>query len=258
MPAEEPPRPYLGPLLGIVFDLDGTLVESAHDFLRMRRETIRIAERHGVMPGHLTIRDPIPKLVEQAISELALGGVPEGQRFRFEAEVNDSIDAIELEALPRTRAREGARALLSNLSGRGFRLGLLTRSSETFCRAALDRTQLKEFFPTLRTRGSPGPAKPSPEALLLLLHEMEVPIDRAVFIGDHPLDAECATRARVKFLGVVPEDGALPSPDAASRLSAAGAVAVGRDLVEIGHLLGSDPPAPAPPRAVRGTRPRRG
>lgn len=254
--SEAPSRPYLGPLLGIVFDLDGTLVESAHDFLRMRRETIRIAERHGVMPGHLSIHDPIPRLMENALSELTLGGVPEGNRFRFEAEVNEAIDAIELEALPRTTAREGARELLTDLSARGYRLGILTRSSESFCRAALDRTQLREFFPSLRTRGSPGPSKPSPEALLLLLHEMQVPIDRAVFIGDHPMDAQCAVRARVKFLGIRPMSS--DEPDAASRLLAAGAIAVGEDLEEIGHLVGVDPAVAAPPRSPRGSRPTRG
>jgi phosphoglycolate phosphatase-like HAD superfamily hydrolase len=225
----------LGPLLGVVFDLDGTLVTSGHDFPRMRREVIRIAERHGVMPGHLSPRDTIPRIMELAISELALGGVPEGGRFRFEAEVNQAIDAIELEALPKTVARDGAAHLLQGLTDKGYRLAVLTRSSEQFCRGALARTGLFDFFPDLRTRSSPGPPKPSPEALLLLLKQMEVAADRALFIGDHPLDAECATRARVRFIGVLEAAG---PADLADRLKRGGAMAVVPDLRALSRLLG--------------------
>ena len=238
---------YFGPLLGVVFDLDGTLVDSAHDFLRMRREVIRIAEAHGVAAGRLSLKDPIPRIVEAALSELGLAGVPEGGRYRFESEVNDVIDSIELEALPRTRVRDGAVTLLRTLAAGGYRLGVLTRSSEVFCRAALKRTGLEGYFPNLRTRSSPGPAKPSPEALLLLLKEMAVPLDRADFVGDHPFDGECASRARVRFLGVLPMAGA--EGDLADRLKRAGAISVARDLQEVGRLLGVPPAQASAPRA---------
>jgi phosphoglycolate phosphatase len=227
---------YLGPLLGVVFDLDGTLVDSAHDYLHMRREVIRIAEARGVTPGQLSVHDPIPKILESALSEMGLGGVPEGDRFRFESEVNEAIDRIELEALPRTKARLGAIPLLRALTAKGYRLAILTRSSEVFCRAALQRTGLKEFFPYLRTRSSPGPAKPSPESLLLLLKDMGVALDRAVFVGDHPFDGECATRARVRFLGITPTGGT--PPDLEDRLRKAGAISVAKDLGGIAALLG--------------------
>lgn len=236
MPPTDPAPFSLGPLLGVVFDLDGTLIDSNHDYLRMRREVIRIAESRGVVPGHLSARETIPKILEAALSELALAGVPEGDRFRFEGEVNDAIDKIELEALPRTKARPGAVPLLKTLTDRGYRLAILTRSSEAFCRSALQRTGLREYFPNLRTRSSPGPAKPSPESLLLLLKEMGVSLDRAVYVGDHPFDGECATRARVRFLGVLP-----PTPaeaDTGDRLRKAGALEVASDLEGIGTLLG--------------------
>ncbi|HUI38033.1 MAG TPA: HAD family hydrolase [Thermoplasmata archaeon] len=241
MPDEDRPL-SLGSLLGVVFDLDGTLVTSGHDFKRMRHEVIRIAERHGVTPGHLSVRDTIPRIMELADSELALGGVPEGDRFRFEAEVNTTIDAIELEALPKTVARAGAGELLKALSAKGYRLAVLTRSSEQFCRRALAKTGLLDYFPDLRTRSSPGPPKPSPEALLLLLKQMEVAPDRCLFIGDHPLDAECATRARIRFIGVLEAAG---PPDLADRLKRGGAMAVAADLPGLGRLLGVPSPRPA-------------
>jgi phosphoglycolate phosphatase len=238
MPAREAQPHFLEPLLGIVFDLDGTLVLSHHDFGRMRAEVIRLAERSGIPPGHLSVTDPIHKIVETTREELRNSGAPDGVFYRFEAEYHRRVDQIELEALPRTVARDGAMPLLKALTARGFRLGLLTRSSEEFARKALVRAGLDSFFGYLRSRSSPGPAKPSPESLLMLLKEMEVPLDRALFVGDHLIDAECATRARVRFYAVLPDPSeptaGTMTPD---RFLAAGASAIARDLLELTRHL---------------------
>jgi HAD superfamily hydrolase (TIGR01549 family) len=238
---------FLEPVLGVVFDLDGTLVLSHHDFGRIRAEVIRIAERHGVPPGRLSVRDPVHRIVEGAREEMRTAGVPDAHLWRFEAEYQKAIDAIELEALPRTVVRPGAAELLRALVARGFRLGVLTRSSEVFARGALQRTGLAEFFGYLRSRSSPGPTKPSPEALLLLLREMGVPLDRALFVGDHLIDAECATRARVRFYALLPD----PSDSANSEMSvdrflSVGASAIARDLAELSRHLGGGLPARPP------------
>jgi HAD superfamily hydrolase (TIGR01549 family) len=238
---------FLEPLLGVVFDLDGTLVLSHHDFGRMRSEVIRIAERYGVTPGHLSVTEPIHRIVEAAREEMRNAGVSDGVLYRFEADYQKSIDSIELEALPRTTARPGAVELLKTLADRGFRLGLLTRSSETFARQSLLRTQLAPYFTYLRSRSSAGPAKPSPEALLLLLKDMEVPIDRALYIGDHLLDAECARRARVRFYALMPDPSeaeATHSTMSEDRFLAAGASAIAKDLPELLHHLTIASPSP--------------
>jgi phosphoglycolate phosphatase len=233
--SEGRPPPFLEPLLGIVFDLDGTLVVSDHDFARMRKEAIRIAERHGVVPGHLSVDQTIAEILTAARLELNSSGAPDSQVFRFEAETRETIDAIEMQALPRTKVRDGAAELLSALSSRGFRLAVLTRSSEEFCRAALQNTGLLRYFPYLRTRSAPGPSKPDPEALLLLLREMEIPFDRSLLVGDHRLDGECATRAGVRFYAILPPDGG--DSELADRFRAGGAAAVARNLRELGEFL---------------------
>jgi phosphoglycolate phosphatase len=238
----------LEPLLGVAFDLDGTLILSHHDFRRMRAEVIRIAQQNGVVPGHLTLEQPIHQIIEASRAEIQNSGAPEGNLFRFEAEYRKRIDAIELEALPRTVPRPGAEPLLKALSARGFRIGLLTRASETFAREALNRTGLAAYFGYLRSRSAAGPSKPSPEALLALLTEMQVPRDRAVYVGDHPIDAECAIAARVRFYAVLPDPSeASTSGMTAERFLAAGASAIAPDLAQLARQLGVTPPAAATP-----------
>ena len=239
MPPRNPEPKYIEPLLGIVFDLDGTLVLSHHDFGRMRQSVIRIAERYGVVPGHLSVTEPIHRIVEAAREELTNTGAPDGVFYRFEAEYHKTIDAIEMEALPRTVPRPGAEPLLKALTSRGYRLGLLTRSSEFFARGALLGTGLAPYFPYLRTRSAPGPAKPSPDALFAILKEMEVPTDRALFVGDHLLDAECAVAAHVRFYALLPdptESGT--STQSEARFLAGGAAAVAKDLPTLARQLG--------------------
>jgi len=228
--------------LGIVFDLDGTLVLSHHDFARMREEIVRAAEKYGASLVHSAMPERVgtTETLHNARRALHAAGVREETIARFEADVSRRIDTVEMEALPRTSARPGARGLLETLAGHGVRLGLFTRSSEEFSRAALSRTGLDGFFPYARTRSAPGPAKPSPEALRLLLQEMDVPAGDALFVGDHLEDARCAVRAGVVFYGVLP-DPAQPNPTTSDQFVASGATAVARDLEDIARLLDSRP-----------------
>jgi phosphoglycolate phosphatase len=248
MPGIDPP--YVEPIQAVVFDLDGTLITSHHDFPKMRRAIVQMAELHGVPPGQLHPGETVPATMEAARSALTARSVSEGTLYRFEADVNRRIDEIEMEALPTVAGRPGAAHLLSQLTKRGYRLGLLTRSCETFARQALARTELAAFFPFLRSRSAPGPSKPSPEALELLLQEMGIPPHEAILVGDHPMDGETARGARVRFYAVLEDPGSLPVERNVERLRSAGAVAVAEDLDRLAGQLG------LPPRALpRATAP---
>ncbi|MGC2289987.1 MAG: HAD family hydrolase [Thermoplasmata archaeon] len=253
------PPSFTEPALGIVFDLDGTLVDSQHDFPKLRKTVVRLAEKYGVPPGRLSITGTVVRNLRDATAILEQQNLPEGHIFRFEKEVNDSIDAIEMEALPRTHQAPNAGAVLKALTQQGFRLGLLTRSSDHFARSALLKTELGPYFPYLRSRSSPGPVKPSPEALRLLLETMGIPPDRAVLVGDQLLDCECAVAARVRFYGVMlpPKDPLYVDID---RFKAGGATAVARDLTELASFFGVkvalprvQRPPPAAPTSAHGS-----
>jgi phosphoglycolate phosphatase len=163
---------------------------------------------------------------------------PQGTIYKFEADANHRIDAVEHEALATVVVRPGAGPLLKELEDRGYRLGVLTRSSEQFCRGALATAGLTDFFPFLRTRSAPGPAKPSPEALLILLREMGVPPHRAVVVGDHPMDGETARAAGVRFYALLAEPPVPVGSPTLERLRAAGASAVAQNLGQLARQLG--------------------
>jgi HAD superfamily hydrolase (TIGR01549 family) len=228
---------YHDPLLGVIFDLDGTLVLSPHPYGEMRREVVKIAMSYGVPSGDLDLHRTIAGLLQDAAGSMERIGRPVTDRYRFEAAVNQRLDEIELATLPNTRERAGAGDLLRALKERGFRIGLLTRSSAAYARQALQNTRLSSYIEAMGTRTDVGPVKPDPESMRRVLHALGVQPHRAAYVGDHPMDAQCATAAGVRFYGVLPETpGALGTE--ADRFRAAGANAIAKDLAEVGRQLG--------------------
>ncbi|MDE1820505.1 MAG: HAD family hydrolase [Euryarchaeota archaeon] len=197
------PTTYHKPYMAVIFDLDGTLISSALDFHAMRKAVIELAQRSGVPPGELHTTESVPQLIEHAKTKLHAMTGADHLGMRFEGETNRKLDEIEMSALPTAKPTPGAKEALKSLSQDGYRLGVLTRSCEGFARTALHNVGVLPLFMKIRTRNDSGPAKPHPESLLLLLKDMNVTKDRALYVGDGSQDMECARAAGVDFTALV-------------------------------------------------------
>ncbi len=80
-------------------------------------------------------------------------------------------------------------------------------------------------------RNSKTKAKPSPEAYLKLVKALGVRKEETIFVGDHPIDGQCAANAGVPFIAVLTGD----VPEKALR--AAGAVEVFQDVGQMATWL---------------------
>lgn len=197
------PSTYHRPYMAVIFDLDGTLIESGLDFHAMRKAVIEIAQHAGVPPGELHTTMTVPQLIDAGKNRLRLMTGSDSLGMRFEGEANRKLDEIEMEALPTARPAAGAKETLPSLQKDGYRLGVLTRSCEGFAKSSLHNAGLLPLFAKLRTRNDSGPSKPRPESLLLLLKDMGVGKDRALYVGDGSQDLECAKAAGVDFVALV-------------------------------------------------------
>ena len=240
--------PYFRPYLGVIYDMDGTLVDSRLDFSRMRHAVIELAGRSGVPPGELHPTMSIPHLLGYARDRLQQLGLPPGVYLRLEAEANHRLDELELEALDRVTLVPDALEHLRRMRESGYRLGILTRSSEGFTRGALKKEGLLDLFDRIRTRSDSGPAKPDPESLRILLSDMGVPRERAVYVGDMPADLECASGAGVDFIAFVAEGGSAAARE--EELRRKGARRLAHGMAELhreitGRALREPPPTGA-------------
>jgi HAD superfamily hydrolase (TIGR01509 family) len=154
-----------------IFDMDGTLTLSIHDFDGIKR----------------ILGLPIDQPILEALNQL-----PAAQA----AELYQQLDTLELEIAHQATAQVGARELLTKLRSRGDQIGILTRNSKSNAEATLAACGLAEFFPAeLILSRHCCPPKPSPEGILQLLSGWNAAADRSVMVGDYVFDLEAGRRA---------------------------------------------------------------
>ncbi len=84
---------------------------------------------------------------------------------------------------------------------RRYRLGLATNRSATVP-ALVDYLDLAGVFDAIASALDKVPPKPAPDILKLCLERARVAAERAVYIGDSPIDREAAEAAGMRFIGV--------------------------------------------------------
>ena len=204
----EPPSELLAGsrLRGVVFDLDDTLILSTVDYARFKRLIIESIATKGDDAGLYSPDEGIVGLIDR-FSDRMLGiGWTGGQVKEALDEFERIMDGVEMERVHETRELEGARELLEYLDSRGVRIGILTRGCREYAEEALRLTGLRDHVHALECRNPDMPAKPNPEPYWHLVEQLGVRPEETLFVGDYLLDAICAERAGVPFLGVMTGD----------------------------------------------------
>ncbi len=189
MPSAFPDR-----LEAVVFDLDGTLIDSAPD---LRAALNRLLAEEGRRPLALDevtqmIGDGVPKLVERGFR--ATGETPEGAAF--EAVVRRFHGHYEGHAADATRPYDGAIEVLDELRAAGRKLGICTNKPERATREILDSLGMARFFRAVAGGDTiEGVRKPDPRHLLAVLDALGAEPGGAVFVGDNANDVGAARNA---------------------------------------------------------------
>jgi phosphoglycolate phosphatase len=173
----------------IVFDLDGTLVDSRRDLAESANQLL---EQCGAQPlteetiGRM-VGDGAATLVARVFAAVNLPA-PEDALSRFLAIYNDRL-------LRFTKPYEGIPELLDRLQSRAP-LAVLTNKPLVATRTILDGLDLSGYFDERVVGGDgPFPRKPSPEGLLHLVASAGVTPAAALFVGDSIIDWRTAHAA---------------------------------------------------------------
>jgi len=182
----------------IVFDCDGTLVDSQHAIV----EAMSIAFRnHNIAaPTALATRRTVGLPLGEAVSHL----LPAGEEVKL-----DDVVAHYKEAAYTLRQRPeheeplypGVFEVLESLLAKGFQLGVATGKSRRGLLATLERHALSDHFITLKTADD-GPGKPNPDILQDAMAETGAVPESTIMIGDTTFDILMAVRARAHAIGV--------------------------------------------------------
>lgn len=184
----------------ILFDLDGTLIDSAPDIAAAANELLA-EDRLGpltVAQVREMVGNGIRKLAERAYVACGepLGGAALDARHSRMME----IYADHLTTL--TTLMPVAAETVSALHQRGTKIGVVTNKPEAFSRAILAHFGLAPYV-DLIVGGDTGPArKPAPDMLLHALAQFGVEPGGALMVGDGPADIDAARAAHVRSIAV--------------------------------------------------------
>ncbi len=152
---------------GVIFDLDGTLVDSGLDFELMRREM--------QLPTGL----PLLEAIERAPAD-------EAERcWRI-------LHEHEIRGAERATLYPGLRDFLAALAARDCRQGVFTRNSRQVTRHTLALAGL-EFDPVVCRED--GPVKPSPWAVWRICEGWRISPSQCLVVGDHRFDIDAGRSA---------------------------------------------------------------
>ncbi len=181
----------------VIFDLDGTLVDSAPDLHAAARALL---EERGLPPVTLAqvsdfIGNGIPRLVERCLD--AAGEPLKGKALATAvARFEELYGAAPAEL---TRAYDGVEAMLGALSARGLLLGVCTNKPEALTRAVLAGVALDRHLRACVGGDTLEVMKPDPEPLRHCAHLLGAGLDEALYVGDSGTDADTAAAAGMAF-----------------------------------------------------------
>lgn len=193
MSLEDPIRPPAA----LIFDLDGTLVDSRRDLslainamradygfepLDLDAVVAMVGEGARLLVAQ-ALRDhphdrPVPESVDQALERF----------FRY----------YEEGCLETTRPYHGVEAMLEQLQPH-YPFALYTNKPERFARRILAGLDLERHFPRLLGGDSLESRKPEPPGVRLLAEWLEVPVAQCMLVGDSGVDAATARASGCRF-----------------------------------------------------------
>jgi len=178
----------------IVFDLDGTLIDSAPD---IHAAANRLMARHGFAPfTSEETRSFIGSGVPHFIACCLRARGRDGDGALHAQLVAEFVEGYET-AVTLTRVYPGVAAALATLAETGHRLAICTNKPERPARAVLAHLGLAAHFPVVIGGDSLTVRKPDPAPLWAAVKALGG--DRVLYVGDSEVDAETAERAGVPF-----------------------------------------------------------
>jgi 2-phosphoglycolate phosphatase len=221
-----------GGVRGVVFDLDGTLVDS---YEAIGASVNAARETFGLPP---LLADDVRRRVGRGLESLMEDVVGRERAAEgvavFRARYAEIFPAL-------TSALPGAVETLRELRRRGYRLAVASNKPARFGEPILERLGMRGFLDAVEGPDTAGSTKPHPAMIERCLREMGVASSETIYVGDMVLDVETGERAGIDVVLVGGGSSSLDDLRATGR-------AVLRSIVD---LLDRLPGVPSP-RTVPG------
>ena len=181
-------------LEAVIFDLDGTLVDSAPDIRQAVNLMLNDAGRPPLSLEAIKsfVGDGAMALCQRALE--ATGGLPEPDVFPH---VQKFIGHLRKAKADPAQIYPKVRETLELLKEKELKIGMCTNKTEGLTLKLLEDLDLLRYFAFIAGGDTFTVHKPNPAHLLGVIEALDVPPTSCVYIGDGPADLTTATRALV-------------------------------------------------------------
>ena len=180
----------------VVFDVDGTLVDSNDAHARAWVQAIAESGRHVEFSRVRPLIGMGGDKLLPAVTGLSIDS-PEG-----EAISNRRGDIFTAEFLPHLQPTRGARRLLERLRDEGRKLLVASSAKEDELKALLAVVDAASMFEATASSDDAERSKPDPDIVSAALRHAKCPAADAIMIGDTPYDVEAARRAGIGIIAL--------------------------------------------------------
>jgi pyrophosphatase PpaX len=180
------------PLRAVLFDLDGTLINSVDHIVACWQHTVRACL--GREMAREEILPTLGRALLECFEEVAPGRSEE-MRVAYRAYQLQTHDTM-ITLFP------GTRETLERLKSAGLELGVVTSKGLPVATEGLDLFNLLPFFNTLVTYEDTTRHKPHPDPLLTACERLGIEPDQALYVGDAVVDIQAGRAAGPQTAGV--------------------------------------------------------
>ena len=187
----------------VVFDLDGTLVDTLDDLTDATNEAMKAVGR----PLHT--RDEVRSFIGNGISMLIKRALGDDQS-NFERALGEFRSYYDLHSTDKSVAYEGVAELIAWLTDNGIKSAVVTNKYDSAARIVTKKT-LPPLDAVVGVSEGINP-KPAPDGIALVLTRLGLEPSETVYVGDSQVDYVTARNCRMGFVGAGWGFGRITSP----------------------------------------------
>ncbi len=184
----------------IIFDLDGTLLDTLEDLA----DAVNRVLRERDFPTHSL--DAYRYFVGNGSQMLVKRALPDSRRDD-EAVVRSCLDAFLRDYgqnwMIKTKPYDGVSAMLDALIGRGLKLAILSNKKDDITKKSVKELLSKWTFDAVIGQRDEVPAKPDPAAALEIARQLQMAPEEFIYLGDSAVDMKTAVAAGMFPVGVL-------------------------------------------------------
>lgn len=179
----------------ILFDLDGTLADTAPDLIAALNRSIQ--KHHFSAVEYQRIKPYISYGAVAMIKQC----LPENEDENLQAEIlQQMLDDYQQNIAQQTRLYQGMETILTDIENKGLKWGVVTNKRRRFTEPLMTALDLNDRAACIISGDSTDRAKPHPEPMHAACQKAKVKPDQCIYIGDAAHDIEAGKAVGMKTM----------------------------------------------------------